>query len=86
MVFLLLALLVLYNQTYFLLTKKWEKLAKIPFDSIELLFDNNSLIYFTKSQLEAIIIDDKRQKKRGNVNIINQLKGILNIDDFNIGF
>lgn len=70
------------NSLYFLLTKKWEKLAKIPFDSIELLFDNNSLIYFTKNQLEAIIIDDKRQKKRGNINIINQLKGILNIDDF----
>lgn len=70
------------NSLYFLLTKKWEKLAKIPFESIELLFDNNSVIYFTKNQLEAIIIDDKRQKKRGNINIINQLKGILNIDDF----
>ncbi|CAM3136232.1 AAA family ATPase [Flavobacterium frigoris] len=70
------------NSLYFLLTKKWEKLAKIPFESIELLFDNNSLIYFTKNQLEAIILDDKRQKKRGNINIINQLKSILNIDDF----
>jgi predicted ATPase len=65
------------NSLYYLLTKKWHKLIKIPFDSIELTFENNSVIYFTKKQLEAYLVDDKRQRKRGNIHIINQLKNIV---------
>lgn len=66
------------NSLYYLLTKKWHKLIKIPFETIELEFDNNSIIFFSKKQLEAYLIDDKRQRKRGNINIINQLKNIVN--------
>jgi hypothetical protein len=38
----------------------------------------NSIIFFSKKQLEAYLIDDKRQRKRGNITIINQLKSIIN--------
>jgi ABC-type lipoprotein export system ATPase subunit len=69
------------NSLYFLLTKKWHKLVRIPFESIELVFDNNSVIYCTKSQLEAFLIDDKRQRKRGNINIINQLSDLIDLDE-----
>jgi len=65
------------NSLYYLLTKKWHKLIKIPFESIELEFENASVISFTKNQLEAFLVDDKRQRKRGNINIINQLKSLF---------
>lgn len=69
------------NSLYYLLTKKWHKLIKIPFDTIELEFDNNSIILFSKKQLEAYIVDEKRQRKRGNINIINQLRSMYeNVD------
>lgn len=69
------------NSLYYLLTKKWHKLIKIPFETIELEFDNNSVIFFSKKQLEAFLIDDKRQRKRGNINIITQLKSMVeNVD------
>lgn len=65
------------NSLYYLLTKKWHKLIKVPFDSIELEFDNTSVISFSKNQLEAFLVDDKRQRKRGNIHIINQLKNMF---------
>jgi len=69
------------NSLYYLLTKKWHKLIRVPFESIELLFDNDSKIYFTKQQLEAYLVDDKRQRKRGNINLINQIRSLINIED-----
>lgn len=69
------------NTLYYLLTKKWHKLIRIPFDEIELTFENHSVIYFSKKQLEAYLMDDKRQRKRGNIQIINQLKILFpNVD------
>lgn len=64
------------NSIYFLLTKKWHKLVKIPFETIELTFDDNSIIFFSKKQLEAYLLDDRRQRKRGNMTIITQLKNL----------
>jgi len=65
------------NSLFYLLTKKWDRLIKIPFNSIELEFENKSIIYFTKKQLEAHLLDDQRQRKRGHIHIINQLKHLI---------
>lgn len=65
------------NSLYYVLTKKWHKLIKIPFESIELTFDSNSIIRFSKKQLEAYLMDDKRQRKRGHIQIIAQLKTLI---------
>ncbi|MXV51229.1 AAA family ATPase [Pedobacter sp. HMF7647] len=65
------------NSLYYVLTKKWHKLIKIPFESIELTFDSNSIIRFSKKHLEAYLMDDKRQRKRGHLQIISQLKSLI---------
>ena len=65
------------NALYYVLTKKWHKLVKIPFQNIEVKFENNSRIFFSKMHLEAYLVDDKRQRKRGHVAIINQLREIV---------
>ncbi|MCW3070445.1 MAG: ATPase protein [Bacteroidetes bacterium] len=69
------------NSLYYLLTKKWTRLVKIPFENIELQFGNDSIIFFSKTQLEAFLLDDKRQRKRGNIQIINKLQSIVNVDE-----
>lgn len=65
------------NSLYYLLKRKWNKLVKVPFESIELEFEGNVVIYFTKRQLEAFLVDDNRQRRRGNINIMNKLKIIF---------
>jgi predicted ATPase len=69
------------NSLYYLLTKKWDKLAKIAFENIELQFSSGSIIFFSKTQLEAFLLDNKRQRKRGNLTIINRLKQIVDVED-----
>jgi predicted ATPase len=65
------------NAMYYVLTKKWHKLAKVPFSSIQVEFENNSLINFSKAHLDAYLLDNKRQRKRGNVAVINQLREVI---------
>ena len=65
------------NSLYYTLTQKWDKLQKISFKSIEIKFENNDIIFFTKDDLKTYLIDNKRQKKRGTSRIFNELKELI---------
>ncbi|MGI9649556.1 AAA family ATPase [Chryseobacterium sp. RLHN22] len=70
------------NTLYYTLTRKWSKLLKIPFVSIEVTFENNDVIFFTKENLTSYLMDDKRQRKRGTTKLVNELRNIIpNIDN-----
>ncbi len=70
------------NTLYYTITKKWSKLQKISFNEIEIHFTNNDIIRFSKENLNSYLLDDKRQKKRGTYNIINELRYLIpNIDE-----
>ncbi len=70
------------NTLYYTLMKKWNKLLKISFVSIEVTFENNDVIFFTKENLNSYLMDDKRQRKRGTTKLINDLRNIIpNIDE-----
>ncbi|HFK5567414.1 TPA: AAA family ATPase [Elizabethkingia anophelis] len=70
------------NTLYYTLTKKWTKLQNISFNEIELHFDNNNIIRFSKENLNSYLLDNKRQTKRGTHSVISQLRKVIpNIEE-----